>query len=443
MTAPASLAEQLARLDETSEGEELHRRASGLWPVPRSLTGDGVRETLRHLAEAVPLEVVEVPSGTPAFDWVVPDEWNVREAWIEGPDGGRIVDVADSSLHLLGYSESVDAEMTREELDPHLYSLPDQPDLVPYRTSYYQRRWGFCLPHSLRETLCEGTYRVRIDARLEPGHLTFGECVLPGESEETILVSAHVCHPALANDNLSALVVTSRLAGLLAQLERRRYTYRFVWAPGTIGAIVWLSRRRDVAEKVVAGLVAANLGDAGPFHYKRSRRETAWVDRAVECVLRDSGDEHRVEDFVPFGYDERQFCSPGFDLPVGSLTRTPWGRYPEYHTSADDLVLVRPEHLGRSLRRYLEVIRVLETDRTYRNLLPHCEPQLGKRGLYRTIGGDESGRERELALLWVLNQSDGSRSLLDVAERSGIAFARIAEAAEALCEADLLAEVAS
>lgn len=427
----------LRELDPEAAGRAIHQLATELQPLPRSLTGDGVRRTLEVLARRIPLVVHEVPSGTQAFDWTVPREWNVRGAWIEDPAGRRFADFAESPLHLLGYSVPVDARVDLEELRAHLHSLPDRPDLVPYRTSYYQERWGFCLAHREVETLVPGEYRVRIDATLEPGHLTYGEVVLPGESDEVFLLSTHVCHPALANDNLSGIGVLVALAELLAPL-RLRYTYRFVFAPGTIGAIVWLARNAEAARRVRHGLVAANLGDAGRFHYKRSRAGGAPIDRAVAVVLRDAGEPHSIEDFVPFGYDERQYNSPGFALPVGSLTRTPWGRYPEYHTSADDLAFVRPDALGESLRRYLQVVHVLEHDLRFRNLAPYGEPQLGRRGLYRSLGGDERGRERELALLWVLNLSDGEASLLDVAERSGMPFAAIVEAAEALLGAGLL-----
>jgi aminopeptidase-like protein len=455
-----------------SLGVELHDLVRRLYPVPRSLTGDGVRETLRVLQEwlagvangpttAAALRVHEVPSGSQAFDWTVPKEWNVREAWIKDPAGRKLADFAEHRLHLVGYSVPVRARMPLSELQEHLHSLPDRPDLVPYRTSYYAETWGFCLPHAQRAALPDGEYEVLVDATLTDGALTYGELELPGASAgEEVLLSAHVCHPQLANDNLSGLVVLAALARALAVLtpEQRRYTYRFVFVPGTIGAIVWLARNPDCARRVVHGLVAANLGgpgpcpdagsDAGPgasasaggFHYKRSRRGNAAIDRAAQVAMRDLGEPLEVEDFVPFGYDERQYCSPGFDLPVGALTRTPWGRYPKYHTSADDLDLVRPEALAGSVRAYLAVFAALEGDRRYRNLQPYGEPQLGRRGLYRSLGGDDrdAARARELALLWVLNQSDGERGLLDIAERSGLPMARLEEAARVLVEAGLL-----
>jgi len=437
---PPELTRRLAELDAGAAGREIYAFAEEAYPICRSITGEGVRRTLEILRRIVPLEVREVPTGTRVFDWEVPREWNVRDAWVKDAHGNRLIDFRRHNLHLLSYSVPVGARMSRAELDLHLHSLPERPDAIPYRTSYYQDRWGFCLPHRLREALPEGDYEVRIDTTLEPGHLTYGELWLPGESDETVLFSAHVCHPSLANDNLSGVGVCAHLARLLRGLELR-YSYRFLFVPGTIGAITWLALNEEAARRVRHGLVAANLGDGGRFHYKRSRRGDADVDRAVVRVLADAGEPYEVEDFTPFGYDERQYCSPGFDLAVGSLTRTPWGRYPEYHTSDDDLELIRPEHLGESLRRYLEVVHVLEHDRRYRNLNPSCEPQLGRRGLYRTLGGSDAGRERELALLWVLNLSDGEHSLLDVAERSGASFGRVLEAARALVDAGLLEDV--
>lgn len=435
---PPTLSQLLGELDPAAAGREIHAFAEKAWPICRSITGEGVRQTLALLSEIAPLSVGEIASGTQVFDWVVPREWNLRAGWIKNAAGEVIVDSRRHNLHVLNYSVPVARRLGLTELQAHLYSLPEQPERIPYRTSYYQERWGFCLPHRQREQLAEGEYEVLIDASLEPGHLSWGEVFLPGTSAETVLFSTHVCHPSLANDNLSGLGVMAHLARLLAGVERR-YSYRFLFVPGTIGAIAWLATHREQAAEVRHGLVAANLGDGGSFHYKRSRRGDAEIDRAVIKVLQDAGEPFEIEDFVPFGYDERQYSSPGFNLAVGSLTRTPWGRYPQYHTSADDLDFIRPEHLGESLRRYLEVVFVLESNRRFRNLNPFCEPQLGKRGLYRTLGGDESGRERELALLWVLNLSDGEHTLLEIAERAKLPFTRVAEAAEALLGVGLLA----
>jgi aminopeptidase-like protein len=425
-------------------GREMYELVERLYPIPRSITGSGVRETLRIVGELLPepLTLHEVPSGTPVLDWTVPQEWNVREAWVKDPSGRKVVDFADHTLHLLGYSVPVHRRMPLAELEEHLHSLPDQPDLVPYRTSYYAEAWGFCLPHRVREALPEGEYEVRIDAELADGSLTYGELAIPGETEDEVLLSCHLCHPSLANDNLSGLAVTAFLARELLALSDLRYTYRFVWAPGTIGAITWLARNRDAAGRIAHGLVAANLGDSGPFHYKRSQRQDAPIDRAVAHVLRTAGEANEIEDWVPFGYDERQYNSPGFRLPVGLLSRTPWGRFPEYHTSADDLSLVSGTNLAESLETYLRVMAILEGDLVYRNLSPHGEPQLGRRGLYSKLGGSAHGRERQLDLLWVLDQSDGERSLLDVAERAGRPFAAVRAAADLLCDAGLLAPAA-
>lgn len=420
-------------------GDDLYDFIARAFPIARSLTGDGVRQTLALIAERIPLAVHEVPTGTPAFDWTVPREWNVRAAWIKGPDGAKVVDFADHNLHLLGYSVPVHLRLPLAALREHLFTLPDKPDLIPYRTSYYKEAWGFCLPHRTLTALPEGEYEVFIDSTLAPGSLTYGECLLPGTTDREVLISAHVCHPSLANDNLSGVAVATWLAAELAE-RSRRYCYRFLFIPGTIGSIVWLARNEKAAGRIAHGLVAANLGDPGKLCYKKSRRGDAAIDRAVLHVLQTSGEAYGVEDFVPFGYDERQYCSPGFNLPVGSLTRTPWGRYGEYHTSADNLDFVRPEALEGSLAAYRRVVHLLEADRRYVNLHPKCEPQLGKRGLYRSIGGDETGRRRELALLWMLNLSDGTHGLLDAVERSGIAFEELDAAARALVEAGLLAE---
>jgi aminopeptidase-like protein len=419
-------------------GEEMLRFIAEAFPICRSITGDGVRRTLAMIRERIPLEIHEVPTGTPVFDWMVPKEWNIRDAWIKDPSGRKVVDFQDCNLHVLSYSVPVHERLPLEELKKHLFTLPDQPDLIPYRTSYYKEAWGFCLRHRTLEELPEGEYEVFVDSTLADGSLTYGECLLPGDSEREVLLSTHVCHPSLCNDNLSGIAVMTWLARELRARPRRRYSYRFLFIPGTIGSITWLALNEARTARIAHGLVAANLGDPGTFHYKKSRHGFKDVDRAVAAVLRASGEPFDVEDFVPFGYDERQYGSPGFNLAVGSLTRTPYGRYPEYHTSADDLGFVKPEALEGSLRTYLAVMDMLEGNRRYLNLNPKCEPQLGRRGLYRTIGGGESGRARELALLWVLNLSDGSYDLMDVADKSRMSFTEIRTAADALLEAGLL-----
>lgn len=430
------LAELRRTIDFDAAGEAMYALVAELYPICRSITGEGVRVTLRRLAKEIALECHEVPTGTPAFDWTVPEEWNITDAWVKDAAGQRVIDFRRSNLHVLHYSTPVRRTVGIDELKRHLHSLPDQPRRIPYRTSYYEAAWGFCIEHERLGQLSEPHYEVCIDARLEPGSLTYGECVLAGASDEAFLISCHICHPSLCNDNLSGVALTIHLAKLLAAVERR-YSYRFLFIPGTIGAITWLSRNQDLVASIRHGLVVACVGDAGPFHYKRSRRG-ADIDRAVEHVLRESGVAHAIRDFSPYGYDERQYCSPGFDLPVGSLTRTPHGCFPEYHTSADDLGFISARWLGESLRCYLHVIDVIESNRRYRNTNPKCEPQLGKRGLYGATSGTASPGHTEMALLWVLNQSDGSKSLLEIAERARLDFETVRHAAELLCAHGLL-----
>jgi len=413
-----------------------------LYPVCRSITGDGLRASLRRLGRIAPIALHEVPSGTKVFDWEVPREWNLRSARLTGPDGRVIVDAALLNLGVLNYSVPFRGTVSREELDRHLHSLPDQPTLVPYRTSYYAEDWGFCLPHAERLKLLPGDYQVHIDTTLAKGSLTYGELVLPGLSEAEVLVSAHSCHPSLANDNLAGMVMAAEIARLL-QGVTHRYTYRFLFAPGTIGAIAWLALNEAAARRVAHGLVVACAGDAGRLTYKRSRRGDAEIDRAVAHVLAHCGADYQIRDFTPYGYDERQYCSPGFDLPVGSLTRTPHGEYPEYHTSGDNPDFVKPDRLLDTMRRYLEVFEVLEGNLAYQNTAPMCEPQLGKRGLYGPLGGGSHAASRQMAYLWVLNQSDSTRTLLDVAERARLPFAQVRAAASALEAVGLLQPVGS
>ena len=421
-------------------GEELYKLVAELYPICRSITGDGVRRTLEVVDREIGLEVHEVPTGTPVLDWTVPREWNVRDAWVADAAGERVIDFQASNLHLLGYSVPVRATLPLAELRRHLFTLPEHPDWVPWRTSYYAERWGFCASQRLVDSLPEGDYEVCVDTTLADGHLTYGEHLVEGETDDEVLISCHVCHPSLANDNLSGIAVASRLARLLGQ-TRPRYSYRFLFAPGTIGSITWLARNEDRLDRVRHGLVLACVGDPGGFTYKRSRRGDAEIDQAVAHVLgRRPG--HRVVDFSPYGYDERQYCSPGFDLPVGCLSRTPYAQYPEYHTSADDLDLVGPAQLQESLEVCWEVTQVLEGNRCFRNLRPKGEPQLGRRGLYGQIGGRSDAEERQLAMLWVLNLSDGRHSLLDVAERAGLPFPMVADVAGALEEAGLLSRTA-
>jgi aminopeptidase-like protein len=417
-------------------GLELHEFAARLFPICRSITGDGIRRTLGLIGEQIPLRTVEVTTGTAVFDWTVPREWNIRDAYIKGPDAQRVVDFEHNNLHVLNYSVPVHATMSLSELKPHLFTLPGNPDWIPYRTSYYQDNWGFCLSHNQMLALPDGQYEVSIDSTLEDGHLTYGECFLPGRSTDEVLISCHACHPSLANDNLSGLTVATFLARLLADKDLH-YSYRFLFIPGTIGAITWLARNRETAGRIQHGLVLTCIGDAGGFHYKKSRRGDAEIDRVAQYVLRHCTQSPEVLEFSPYGYDERQYCSPGFNLPVGCLMRSVWGTFPEYHTSADNLDFIKPLQLAESLRVCAAIVDVLEKNRKYRNLNPFCEPQLGKRDLYRATGGNGVGAEIS-ARLWVLNFSDGEHSLLDIAERSGLPFSAVSDAAELLHGAGLL-----
>ena len=417
---------------------QLYERVRELYPICRSITGNGVRETLAILSRELPLEIREVPSGTPVLDWTVPREWNIREAWIADPEGRRVVDFRDHNLHVMNFSVPIRARLSLEELRPHLYTLPDRPSAIPYRTSYYQEAWGFCLSQVELDTFTPGQYEVCIDATLEPGSLTYGELVLPGSSEDEVLISAHICHPSLADDNLSGIAVASFLARELAARDDRRHTFRFLFAPGTIGAITWLAQNRESAKRIKHGLTLTCLGDSHPFTYKRTVNGSALIDRAAAHVLARSGFPQQVIDFFPYGYDERQYNSPGFRLAVGSLMRGRHGQFPEYHTSDDNLAFVSGERMAQSLAVLRDIVALLEGNLRYRNLAPFGEPQLGSRGLYRALGGT-SIPDLQMAMLWVLNLSDGDHSLLDIAERANIDFSAIRAAANLLLQHGLLA----
>lgn len=420
-------------------GREMHKFAADLYPICRSITGNGIRGTLGRIKERIPLTIHDVPSGKAVFDWTVPKEWNIRDAYIKDASGRRVVDFNNCNLHVMSYSVPLHRSVTLEELRPHLFTIPEHPEWIPYRTSYYKENWGFCISHNQMLSLQDGEYEVCIDSTLGDGNLTYGEFLVPGSSSEEILISSHVCHPSLANDNLSGLAVAMFLAEHLMHCELR-YSYRFLFIPGTIGAITWLAQNRDSVERIRHGIVLSGIGDAGGFHYKRSRRGDADIDRAAAVVLKHCGESAELMDFSPYGYDERQYCSPGFNLPVGCLMRSVWGTFPEYHTSADDLDFIKPASLARSLGVCLDIFDVLERNSIFVNQFPWCEPQLGKRNLYRSTGGESIAQETN-ARLWVLNLADGTYSLLDIAERSGMPFSAIREAAGALAEAGLLASV--
>lgn len=418
----------------------MYRWASDLFPICRSITGNGVRETLAYFQKHLPdLTVHEVPSGTQSFDWTVPDEWNIRGAWIADEAGNRVVDFANNNLHVVAYSIPVDEWLTLEELQPHLHSLPEQPDAIPYITSYYVKRWGFCLSHKDREKLRPGRYHVVVDSTLAPGSLTYGELILPGKEEDEILLSTYICHPSMANNELSGPVVTAALGSWLASNPERRFTYRILFLPETIGAIVYLSRHlEEMKRNTIAGIVATCIGDDRGYSLLMSREANTLADKAARLVMK-----HHAPDYVEYSYldrgsDERQFCWPGVDLPVVSLMRSGYNGYSEYHTSLDDLTLISPSGLAGGYSAIQRVIGLLEHNRVYK-VTTLCEPQLGKRGFYPTLGSrDVVHSVRSVSN--VLAYADGTRDLVDIATHIGISAEEAVEIAEKLRAAGLLEE---
>jgi aminopeptidase-like protein len=425
------------RLIAQNVGEEIFGFAARIFPICRSITGNGVRRTLREIESHIALEIREIPTGTEVFDWTIPREWNVRDGYIRDGSGAKVVDFAQSNLHVMSYSIPVRKRLTLAELKKRVHTLPEQPDLIPYRTSYYAEDWAFCMTHRQFEALRDETYEAVIESSLENGFLTYGEYLHEGETEDEFLLSAHVCHPSLANDNCSGVGLLTHLARRMVGL-RTRYSYRFLFAPGTIGAIAWLARNEKKSNRIKHGLVVSMVGDGGGPTYKKSRRGDSAIDRAVAHVLRHSGLTPTIEDFSPYGYDERQYCSPGFNLPVGLFQRSKHGTIPQYHTSADNLSFIKPEHLLESYSVIVRTIDIIENDAVYCNTLSKCEPQLGRRGLYGLIGGKKDIATENTAMLWVLNLSDGTHSLLDIAERSDLPFQVIRRVAQVLEAHDLL-----
>ncbi len=422
-------------------GFDIDHLIQELFPICRSITGDGVRASLRLLQRMIPLEVSEVPSGTSVLDWTVPNEWNIRDAWIKDATGAKVIDFQHSNLHVVNYSVPVQRRMSFQELRPHLHTIPEHPDWIPYRTSYYRETWGFCLSHNQMQRMSDGDYDVCIDSSLNPGHLTYGELLVRGEREEEFLISAHICHPSLCNDNLSGVSVSAHLARHMLAEKRPRRSYRFLFIPGTIGAIAWLAQNKERLGRIRGGLTLVCLGDASHLTYKRSFDGNAEIDRAATYALARSGERSDVIDFFPYGYDERQFNSPGFRLPVGSLMRGRHGQFPEYHTSADNLDFISRPQLVKSYRFLRRLVEILEGNRCYQNLFPYGEPQLGKRGVYREMG--DADQTKQLAMFWLLSLSDGRCSLLDIAERSGIAFDLVRHVADVLANCGVLQEISN
>ncbi len=417
--------------------QNIYQLVTELYPICRSITGNGVRETLKLIQQHIPLSVHEVPTDTQIFDWTVPKEWNIKDAYIKNSQGKKIVDFANSNLHVVSYSIPVHKKVFLTELKAHLSTLPEYPEWIPFRTSYYKEIWGFCLSHKQYSELNDEEYEVFIDSSLEPGHLTYGEYYIPGKSTDEVLISCHVCHPSLCNDNLSGIAIATFIAKHLSQTTPR-YSYRFLWIPATLGSITWLALNEAKVNNIKHGLVLTCLGDSGKFTYKKSRRGDTEIDKVVAYVLKNSKQDYEIIDFFPYGYDERQYCSPGFNLAVGCLMRSPHGSFPEYHTSADNLNFVQPQYLAESFWQCSSILHILNNNDIYYNQNPKCEPQLGRRGLYQAYNGHQDSRLNQMAILWVLNLSDGQHTLLDIAERSGMSFEMIKSAADTLLAHNLL-----
>jgi aminopeptidase-like protein len=371
------------------------------------------------------------------LDWEVPREWNIRDAYVKDKAGNKIIDFKTLNLHVLNYSTPINAKMGLEELKPHLFSIPEKPALIPYRTSYYSEDWGFCLSHNQLTSLKDEEYEVVIDSDLSQGTLTYGEMLIKGEIDDEVLFSTHICHPSLCNDNLSGISVNTRLAGMLLN-KKNHYSYRFIFIPATIGAITWLAMNQDGLSRIKYGLVTSLLGIDDIFTYKRSRLGNARIDAVMELVLSKGAIPYRLNNYFPYGYDERQFCSPGFNLPLGNLSRIPFGEFPEYHTSADDLNLISQKALDDSLEMLKKAVQYIEADRKYMNLFPKGEPMLGKRGLYDQIGGRNDSKVMQLAFLWILSYSDGDYSLFDIAFKSGLDLDLLEEACAILVKNQLI-----
>jgi aminopeptidase-like protein len=397
---------------------DLEKYFDKLWPICRSITGDGLRESLKILGEIIPLQLTEVPSGTVVFDWNVPLEWNIRNAWIITPEGKKIADFSTNNLHVVNYSAPVHKKISWTELANHLHTVPEMPDAVPYITSYYRETWGFCITHQEYNTLPrEGEYEVMIDSDLRQGSMTFAECVLPGQTDQEILFSTYLCHPSMANNELSGPLATAFLYQKIAALPERKYTYRFLFAPETIGVIAFLAARgQHLMKHLMAGYVLTCCGDRGDFTYKRSKHRNSVADRAAEHVLRFTDKKHRVIEFSVGGSDERQYCSPGFNMPVGSLMRTPYQQYREYHTSLDNKSFISFDALEETINTYYDIVRVIELNEKYRNVIAYCEPQLGKRGLYPSGINPLYDRQELHRRLHFLSFADGEKDLLEIAE---------------------------
>lgn len=437
-------------------GKQMYELIEELFPICRSITGNGVRKSLKIIKKHIPIEINEVRSGTKVFDWTIPKEWNIKDAYVKNSKGRKIIDFKKSNLHILNYSIPIKKRVSLEELKKHLFTIPEHPKWIPYRTSYYKENWGFCITHEQFEKLTNDEYEIVISSSLKKGHLTYGEYFIKGESEKEILLSCYICHPSMCNDNLSGVSLLTFLAKYISK-KKLKYSYRFLFIPETIGAIAWLFQNERNVNKIDCGLVATCLGDSGNITYKKTRNGNSLIDKIVEKILKESGNKYNIIDFFPSGSDERQFSSPGFNLQIGSITRTLYGEFSEYHTSADNLNFVKPTYLQDTFEKYVKVILELEKSfqnrsrikkirekrnqrkkLVYTNLFPKGEPNLGKRGLYNQIGAKKDGLEDKMPIFWILNLSDGQNSLYDIAKRSKISLSVLKKNAQMLVETGLI-----
>ena len=410
---------------------EMDQLMSILFPICRSITGNGVRESFNIIKQIINLQITEIPTNTKVFDWTVPKEWNISDAYIADLSGNKIIDFKKSNLHVVSYSIPIKKIISIEELKTHIHTIPEKPDTVPYLTTCYNEDWGFCMSHNDFLNLKDPLYEILIDSKLENGFMTIGEYYIPGEISDEFIISCYICHPSMCNDNLSGVVLTTFLAKYLSS-QKLKYSYRFHIVPETIGSISWLSLNEQNLSKIKHGLVATCLGDSGSSTYKRSKSGNSEIDKTVEFVLKNSSSDYNILDFFPTGSDERQFCSPALNLHVGSLMRTPYGKFIQYHTSDDNLDFVKSEYIVDSFLKYLKTVFIIENNKKYVNMNPKCEPQLGKRGLYRYLGGQKNKPESELAIFWILSFSDGFNDLIDISEKSQLSFEIVLETAKKL-----------
>jgi len=440
--------------------KELSSLMKTLFPICRSITGNGVRQTLKILKNEINLKIIEVPSGTKVFDWKIPDEWNIKDAYVKDSDGKRIIDFKKSNIHILNYSMPINKKITSKFLKEHLYTLPEKPNSIPYVTSYYKKNWGFCVAHNTLDSFNDDHYDVCINSTLKKGSLTYGEYFKKGQVSDEILISTYVCHPSLCNDNLSGVVVATLLAKYLSKVETY-FSYRFLFIPETIGAITWLSKNKKNLNKIKSGLVLSCVGGNGIYTYKKTRQNDSVIDKLAENVLKKSNKSFKIKNFFPYGSDERQFCSPGINLPIGVFMRTQYYEFKEYHTSDDNLdsikkfalndslimlykIILEVENKKHSFKKIKKLTKPKSKDESYLNLNPNCEPQLGRRKLYRNISKsrlvDKNNSEnlQELSICWILNLSDGFHSLKEISKKSNINLKLLRRTSKLLLEKNLL-----